>query len=121
MKTAQYEVQGWAKFIEEDNYDHGCIGQTQYNTGNDSFSADTIPALVDKCRAFCGADPEGVLLDSCEEEGRLDIQVTEDDNGTPASASQIEDWKRGELRLWLACYTFTVERVERETVSLINT
>lgn len=120
MKKQAYEVNGWRKFTEEDSYKHGCIGDAHYDGGKDTFTADTVPELVEKCRAFCGGTVDGVLLDSCDEDGRLDIQVTEDDDATPASESQIEAWKRGELRLLAACYTFTVELVTRETVQLTN-
>lgn len=117
MKTT-YETSGWMKLAEEDSYEHGCIGKTQYNSGTDEFSAYTIPELLKKIqRHFCIED-NGVLLDSCEEDGRLDLQCMENDDGMTASPSDMIEWRQGKLRLWAVTYTVTVERVTRETVAL---
>lgn len=121
MKTGKYEVNGWIKYTEEDNFEKGCIGKTQQADGNDQFSSDTVQGVIDLVSGFVGNnDKESILLNSCDEVGRLDIQVTEDENGMPAIPAQIEDWKIGQCRLWLACYSFQVQEVERKDVDLIT-
>ena len=120
MKTAKYEINGWTKFAEEDNFDKGCIPDAQHNDGQDQFCADSVQGVIDKASDFVGNDDkENILLNSCDEIGRLDIQVMEDDDGTAASKAQVESWKKGECRLWLACYTFHVQEVERKAVNLV--
>ncbi len=50
--------------------------------------------------------------------GARDIQKQENDNGSEPTPAEIEAWKRNEIGLWACTYTFTGERVERETVML---
>jgi hypothetical protein len=121
MKT-YYQARGWMKFAEVDDWEQGCLRQGGTCTeGNDTFRAPTIGALVEKLRLFCDADAEGVLLDSCDELGRVDIQKMENADGlTPTDAEEVA-WKMGELKLWAATYTFRVEKISAETVTLITT
>ena len=119
MKAA-YEVTGWFKDAEEDTYAYGCQPDTgTCFSGNDRFQADTVHELIERIMSFVGCnDRESVLLNSCDEPGRIDIQIMETEEGCTPSPAIIAAWKRGEYRLWLACYTFHVEKVIRETVSL---
>ena len=121
MKTGKYEISGWTKFAEEDNFEKGCIGDAQYNDGQDRFCSNTLQGVIDLANRFTGNDDkENILLNSCDEIGRLDVQVMEDENGTPAGKMQTESWKQGKTRLWLVCYTFYVEEVTRKEVDLIT-
>lgn len=115
-----FEADGWMKFSEEDIFSDGCQPETAtHNSGNERFTADLLSSLIDKLKAFTGCqEDENLLINSCEEIGRLDIQVMEDGEGTAATPQQIERWKAGKERLWLACYTFQIEAVEREPVDL---
>ena len=119
MKTA-YETTGWFKDANEDIYADGCRLEGGYACdGNDTFKADTVDDLIGQIMSFVGCeDRDSVLLDSCEEPGRIDIQIMETDDGFLATESDLATWKQGRKRLWLVCYTFHVEKVTRETVSL---
>ena len=121
MKT-QYETTGWFKDAEEDIYEDGCQLDTGFCfSGNETFKADTIPELIEQLMSFVGCnDRESVLIDSCDEAGRIDIQTMETEEGYPATESDLATWKQGRKRLWLACYSFHVEKVIRETVSLTD-
>ena len=77
-----YQVRGWMKFYEEDTYHSGCIGTGSSNNGNDVFTGNTVPELLDKLRCFTNVvSNRDILLDSCDEVGRIDMQTMEDDNG----------------------------------------
>ena len=117
---AQYEARGWIKHAEEDIYACGCQPDTgSIFDGSDRFQAATIPELIESLMSFTGCnDRESVLLNSCDEPGRVDIQTMETEEGYPATESDIATWKQGHKRLWLATYTFHVEKVTRETVSI---
>lgn len=118
--TKQYEVNGCLKMVEEDIFEHGCQPETGQSWHIDvSFKADSIPALVQMIRDFCGARDGAEMLDACEEDGRIDVQVMEREDGMPASDSDLDAWQEGKLRLWLADYSFRVELVERQTVALM--
>ena len=115
----KYETCGWLKFAEEDVWENGCIGKSSTSDGRDTFSDDTLPGLIEKLKAFAGTDDDiDCLFDSCDEYGRLDIQVMECADGTVASNNEIEQWKAGNRRLWLACYIFRISEVNRKVVSL---
>ena len=107
------------KFTEEDVWSDGC----QPNTGASwevdlPFSAPTITELLETIKDHYGVTDEDMLLDSCEEAGRLDIQVLENELGTTASKAEIEQWKDGKLSLWSACYTYHIKAVEETIVAL---
>lgn len=114
MKTVSYEARGWVAFVEEDSYADGCIGGGSIKAGDDFFSAPTRPELLAKLAAFCGATVGDAELNACGEAGRVDFGMTEDENGSPLTAAEIEKWKAGAMRAWYAVYTFHCERVERE-------
>ena len=111
-KQSYYCADGWIKWSEENSWGDGCIhGTDGEGSGSDQFRGKTVTELIGRCMEFVGtADPNEVLLDSCGEVGRLDIQVFEDLAGTVASDAQFELWRQGKLRMWLSTYTFSVVR-----------
>ncbi len=121
MKTG-YQINGWMKHFEEDTFDQGCIGVGSSHSGDERFTSDTIEGVIKKAIDFTGIDDKDIkdacLFDSCDEIGRLDVQVLEDGNSGPASPSQIESWKKGNCRLWASTYIFHVEKFMFEDVSI---
>jgi hypothetical protein len=112
-----YEINGWIKFAEKDEWGHGRDPDTGVSySGNNRFSADTIEDLLQKVRDFFGMpDSYEFDLDPMDEgEGRADISFLETAEGYCASKRDIEQWKKGECDLWSACYTFYVEEVTRK-------
>jgi len=116
MKT--YEVNGWTKTAEEYIFEKGISGGGLDFFAHDRFSGNTVKDLIEVLKLFVWCEDEDILFDSCGESGRIDIQRMEDANGERALKSEISKWKKGELRLWLATYTFYVKQVERKTVAL---
>lgn len=86
--------------------------------GQELFRWNAIDGLLQKFLDFTGADSQSMELNACDEAGRVDICVLEDDHGCPATKRQIEEWKAGEIRLWNCIYTFKVEKITTETVNL---
>lgn len=119
MKTT-FEANGWIKFGEEDIYEDGCQPNTSFsNSGNDRFTGNTIQELIDKCQEFAGStSQDSLMMDSCEEIGRLDIGVMENKNGYPASEAELKDWEKAKTKLYYCVYTFNIQIVTREDVSL---
>ena len=118
MKT-YYQASGWVKFYEEDIYEEGCLPHTGgIIDGNEVFKAEHLGALMDTILGFTGADATDIDMDACDEAGRLDISVMEDENGFKATIKQIEAWKAGEIRLWDCIYSFQVERITSERLNL---
>jgi hypothetical protein len=115
----RYEVNGCLKTAEIDDFEHGCQPETASLYHIDvSLLAESIPALVAKIHDFIGSRPGSEILDACDEQGRLDVQVMETDAGNPATDSDLDAWQEGKRQLWLCDYSFRVEQVGRATVWL---
>lgn len=116
-----YEVSGFIKFAEEDIFADGCQPDSAATTSDSSlrWSSHDLDSLIGQLMAFVGCESsDNVIRDACDEPGRLDIQVYEGAEGTPASEAEMALWKEGKKRLWLACYSFYVESVIRTPAPL---
>jgi len=122
MPTKTYETNGWFKFAEQDDWEHGCDPDTAFSyAGDEVFKAETVEDLLKQIRSFVGvSDDYEMLMDSCETDGRVDVQVLETKDAYVATESEIEAWKRGEIKLWSAIYSFEIYEVERKAVRLNN-
>lgn len=114
MKTT-YRIKGYIAHSEIDNWDQGCIGPAKTEWGDGfTLESDSIAGLLEKLSAdFCATSNDDFLLDSCDEDGRLDLQVYQREPfkiGKPSEDTVIK-WKAGEIDLWFTCYSFHVEKV----------
>lgn len=118
MKTT-YETGKALKFAEQDVFNEGCLPNTGSSYEVDlTFEADTLAELLEKIKDFYDVGTDDLSLDSCDEEGRLDIQVMETEDGGKASEREFALWEQGQTKLYLACYTYQVDKVTREPVKL---
>lgn len=115
-----YEVKGWSKFGEEDVYKEGCIPSTSFgDSGNDTFTGQTIKACIKECQDFCGSDSkDDLLLDACDEQGKLDISIMENEEGYPASEHEIKLWKKQKIKLFNCIYSFKIRLITTQEISL---
>jgi len=114
-----YEVDGWMKDAEVDMFEEGCQpGTGACVCGSERFAADTVAGLIDKLVEFCDVEKSAVSLDACDDPGRVDIQALETAEGVTAGPMDIQRWKQGTAKLWLASYMFTIQKVTREDVDL---
>ena len=104
-------VRGFTKFIELDNYRNGCNGECNSHSGDYEFESETIGGLIEQLKNFTGHDD--VLINACDEDGRIDIQGMEDRNNMVASDCQLEAWRSGSMDLYSVCYTFQVYKAEK--------
>lgn len=120
MKT-QFVADGCHKFAEQDDFARGCLPGAETSYVDLVWQDDTLDGLLARLRAFVGisdSDTDAVSLDACEERGRVDIARTETDDGDEPTEAQKALWRKGNFRLWYCVYTFYVERVTREAVTL---
>lgn len=122
MKTRQYyKAENLFKFAEEDIFSEGCIPETSFSIPLDmEFTGVTAQEVITKIQSFlCIMDESAILLDSCEEPGRVDFQVCEDVDGVPANDYDIQQWKEGRMRLYHCTYTAYISHItERSSVPL---
>ena len=107
-----FVVSGWSRFSEENICGYGCIPSSQVSSsGVDTFNAPSLQGIVKKLMDFMGTkDMSAVLLNTCDELGRVDIAIFEDEEGTPASEDQVADWRKDKYRLWYSIYTFRIKK-----------
>ena len=114
--TTQYITRGLLKFAEQDDYENGCNPDTTQAIEIDcTFTADSPDKLIKKISAFIGIDGDGIdkqIGKDLDEPGRVDFQGMECDDSTTPTKREMEQWKRGELRLWAVTYTAYIEKIE---------
>ena len=110
-----YFVNGLLKFAEEDSYQSGCVVGTAVSSHiNITFTGKTLAALLENLKIFTGCDD--ILINSCEEQGRVDLQGYEAADGSTASASDMQLWRAGEKKLYSVTYTVYVYKAELSTL-----
>ena len=110
----QYQIRKIDGFREQDIFESGCQPDTGSNWNEDiNFSADTIPDLVKYVKDYFDFElyNAGITFGECEPD-RIDVQRMECEDSTYASNSDIEAWKQGKKKLYLAYYILHVEQVE---------
>lgn len=116
MKTT-YIIRGYIAFSEQDSWENGCFGPSKHESQSRSdfvVKADSFLSLQQELTSmFKSSD---FLLDSCEDDGRLDLQAYQLNafQCNEMSATSKVKWQEGKIDAWLTCYTFNVERVQSE-------
>ena len=83
-----YFVNGLLKFSEEDSYQSGrVVGTAVSDCINATFTGETLAALLEDLKIFTGCDD--ILLNSCNEQGRVDLQGYETADCETASKTDI--------------------------------
>lgn len=103
-----YQINGFLKHAEVDNWESGCTGECHSYYVDHKITGFTFAELIEKCEAFTG----GEVCPDLIENNRLDFQATENADGYPASESELEKFKRGEIVLYLCDYSAIVQKVE---------
>ncbi len=108
----QYASGKALKMTEEDTYNEGCLPETSTSYEVDiQFNDGTKEGLLNKMQEYFDITKDDMLINSCDENGRIDIQVLENSEGCKASDRELAQWKSNNLTLWLACYSYQVKEV----------
>lgn len=105
---AHYQIDGFLKHAEKDDYENGCTGEYTSDYIKHQITGFTLAELIEKCQSFT----QGELCEDLIEPNRLDFQVMEDGGWYPATEKEMEQWKRGEIDLYLCEYSAIVTKVE---------
>ena len=110
-----YIVNNLLKFSQEYDYQNGCVEGTAIdNLINITFTCETLAGLLEALKSFAGCDD--ILLNSCEETGRVDLQRHETIKGNKATGNDYAVWKRGKKKLFHVTYTAYVYKAELSTL-----
>ena len=109
-----YKANGCLKLSEEDIYGTGCDPDTSYQISVDiCHSSETVEDLIDTLLSWYGpsyTEDQEELDDHVMfwDNGRVDIQTLEREDGSCPTQNDIDKWKEGTLRLWAVTYIFDV-------------
>ena len=106
------------KFACEDNFENGEIGKSQMSEFEEEFIGDTAEEVVQKLIDYFDTKRKYVDLNSCDENGRIDISILENADGYKSSLREEELWKKDRLKLWSVTYSFIIRKVEEKEVIL---
>ena len=100
-----YMITGFHKHAQEDNYERGWIGRSTDDFIDCPIKAATLDDLKKKIAQFLCVEVSDLDLDACEEQGRIDIGISEANDGIPASPYEIKRWREGKKALYYAKYS----------------
>ena len=117
-----YQTSKALKMSDETTFDNGYIPETgQMFQCDIEFKAEKTKQLIENIKDFFGVDDEALLLNSCDDIGRIDVQLLENEAGEKASEWEIKDWKnKGCVQLYACTYSFIVEKHLIEPVDFEN-
>jgi hypothetical protein len=103
---------GFLVMSELDDYNEGCDSDTTQTREDDSrFTGATEQELINKIKEYLQVEDDAIVLNSCDEDGRIDIARTEDSEGNQASKQDISRWKLGKKKLYCVVYSTYTEKV----------
>jgi hypothetical protein len=102
------------KTAEEDSYENGTVDGTFVCTMSqtDNIVAPTLVKLIYRIGNAFGLDTDDVFIPGEDDEPvtHIGFNRLEDVDGNEPTESQMEGFKRGEVKLYLADYTFAIEK-----------
>ena len=104
-----YHIRTFYKNAEVDDWEKGCIGPSSDAIVDVSFASANLSSLLDEVARFFGLKTEELVLDACEELGRIDVCRMENAEGDEPTPSEIEEWKAGKRQMWYATYSGYVQ------------
>lgn len=108
-----YQITHFLKLAEKDDFNFGCDPKTVQSTIIElQFDSNCLADLISNAAKFLGVtDKKNILLNACEDAGRIDFSVMETSEGGAATESDFEQWKNGQIELWAVTYTAHVKIV----------
>ncbi len=106
-------IHGYVKMIEKDDWENGCDPDSTQTFFVDQFeiSSSDEDGIIKAIKIEFDAEDGGLLLNSCGEAGRVDVQLMEDEDGNKATKRDMDLFKLNQKQLWLATYTMYVQKV----------
>lgn len=108
-----YIVRGLRGYVQEDNWEHGITGEDFMKDVDETFKASSIKEVIFKVADFLGIEDKDVekslYIGDGMGGGVCQLSVMENADGEPASAGELEEFKRGETVLYIADYSFDID------------
>lgn len=95
------------KMIQKDNYRNGCDPDSIRDMGVvNTHKVQSLDEVATILKDYAPGEPSIY-------EDRLEIPVQENDEGLEPTDAEKAAFEKGEIDLWVADYSFTIEKVER--------
>ncbi len=110
------------RHTEQDIYTDGCQPHTSVSYWmNDKVEAQELNELVNLIKKKHKVGNGALLLNSCDEVGRLDVQLYTTENGsTMVSKKLLALWKEAKAVLYLTIFTYHITRLIDVDLSTID-
>jgi len=113
-----YETSMGFGFSEEDDFENGCLDGGHIFDLGIQFKSSCVRELIEQIKAHYGVDDDEIMLNSCKDIGRIDIQKLEDGDSRELTKANERLWKQGKIKAYNVIYTYYVYKVQREEVDL---
>lgn len=111
--STKYETNGALKLATLDSFNSGEYGKTQHSWFDYPMVASSLTQIKGSICDLLGCEENAILVNSCDEPGRIDVQVMENGNGDAPSENEFSEWKAGRIDLYSVTYSFQFESVTR--------
>lgn len=118
MTKMYYQAVCIDAIYEEFSATEGVIGNGGHKSFAMTLTSDSLQGLLDKVAEEHGVSVTYLLLDSCEELGRLDVQVIEDEEGNVAPIQERARTEQSPFKTYLSTYFYKVDLVITAPVRL---
>lgn len=108
------KAKGYIKFSEVDIFEDGCQPDTAKTEFDDftEFKGETKEEFLSEIKKYFDVDSDSLLLDSCDEVGRIDVERMERKSGAKATNKDIELWKLGQKSLYAVIYSIYAQEIK---------
>lgn len=105
---------------ELDHWENGCTGMDSVSNWELEFKAENEQELIQKMTAYFMCDSSYFIFNSCDENGRIDVQLQtkEKFDSFPMSKHDLELFKDGEIEAYLTTFSF---QVYQQTIYTLQT
>ena len=107
-----FVIENVEKMVQEDSYEEGAFGREMFLGIHGTYRGDTIRKAVNNLAESLGIrfkDIEDSLY--IEEDGNCHFAIEENADGEQASSYELEQFKNGEINLYIADYYFDIKRL----------
>lgn len=107
---------GYLKFSELDSWENGCSGECETIFVKYQIESKNKEEAIQQVKDITGETcDDAIELNSCDEPGRVDVQVQEDEHGNRLTQDQWEEFKQGRIKAYLVTYSFLFKQLETFT------
>lgn len=115
MSEFVYSVDDVLMLAEEDVYDKGVTGGANEWSERVDVEGESLDDVLSKLLKKLYLEKDEAVVVVMPDESRIDIMFVGDENNAVASKEEIEEWKKGNQRLWSVSALCYVEKRKKDS------